>query len=173
MKGVIVVCLKELVTTKFGEDVWKKCLVDVGVNPNTTFLHSADVDDGTVVGVLQAVCKNLNITLEQAAEAFGDYWVNEFSQKIYKSFYNKHKSAKEFLLSMDNVHDIITKTMENAKPPKFGYENKDENTLIMHYNSHRGLIDIMIGLIKGVGKFYNEKLTVTKIGNEKVEIKFS
>jgi hypothetical protein len=42
----------------------------------------------------------------------------------------------------------------------------------MTYNSRRGLIDIMIGLIKGVGKYYKENLKVTKLGPDKVEIKF-
>jgi hypothetical protein len=122
--------------------------------------------------VVQAVCKNLNITLTQAADAFGDYWVNVFSQKIYKSYYVKHKNARNFLLDMDNVHVIMTKTMANAKPPRFTYEWMDKNTLIMNYRSVRGLIDFLVGLIKGVGKYYKEDLQVTKIGANKVRIIF-
>jgi len=49
---------------------------------------------------------------------------------------------------------------------------KNEKALIMKYKSQRGLIDFMIGLIKGVGKFYREDLGVTKLGNDQVEIVF-
>ena len=42
----------------------------------------------------------------------------------------------------------------------------------MHYSSHRGLIDFMVGLVKGVGKFYNENIKVKKLGTEKIEVVF-
>jgi hypothetical protein len=42
----------------------------------------------------------------------------------------------------------------------------------MKYKSHRNLIDFLVGLIKGVGKFYKEDLKVTKLTNDKVEIVF-
>ena len=55
---------------------------------------------------------------------------------------------------------------------RFDYEWQDEHTLIMHYKSHRGLIDFLIGLIKGVGKYYNEDLRVAKKSETAVEIVF-
>ena len=73
---------------------------------------------------------------------------------------------------MDNVHDITTKNIKNARPPRFKYKEVDDKTLIMTYKSHRGLIDILIGLIKGVGKHFNEDLQVRKINDTQVEIKF-
>ena len=73
---------------------------------------------------------------------------------------------------MDDVHTQTTKTIADAKPPEFTYKWKDDNTLIMGYKSHRGLIDIMVGLIRGVGKYYKDDLEVTKISDKEVEIKF-
>ena len=62
--------------------------------------------------------------------------------------------------------------MQNAQPPRFDYKWKDEKTLIMIYNSKRGLIDIMIRLIEGVGKYYKENLKITKLNDKEVEIIF-
>ena len=42
----------------------------------------------------------------------------------------------------------------------------------MKYKSHRNLIDFLVGLVKGVGKFYKEDLKVSKLSNDKVEIVF-
>lgn len=172
MKGSIVNCLQELVVTKFGKDKWEKSLEDAGLPKNTAFLPIADVDDAAVMKVVGTVCKNLGITLSQAAEAFGDHWVNAYSQKMYGRFYTNFKTAKEFLLNMDNLHVTMTQTMKNAKPPRFDFEWKDAKTLIMTYKSPRGLIDFLVGLVKGVGKFYHENLAVTKIGTTKVQIVF-
>ena len=54
--------------------------------------------------------------------------------------------------------------MKNAKPPDFTYEWETEQVLLMTYSSHRGLLPIAVGLIKAVGKRYNEKLRVTTNG---------
>jgi len=67
---------------------------------------------------------------------------------------------------------MVTKNIQNAHPPRFEYEWKDQKTLIMKYKSHRNLIDFLVGLIKSVGKFYKEDLKVTKLTNDKVEIVF-
>jgi len=172
MKGVIALALKEMVVEKFGPEKWKDALVKAGIDKEPTILAFSDVDDQVVLRIVNSVCKVLNISLIQAVDAFGDYWVNVYSQKMYSSYYRACKTAKEFLLKMDSVHVNTTKSIPNAHPPRFEYEWKDEKTLIMKYKSQRGLIDFMVGLIKGVGKFYREDLKVTKLGNDKVEIIF-
>lgn len=172
MKGVIAKCLGELICTKFGREQWETILQDVGLDRKTQFMAIADVDDKTILQVIASACQVLNLSKTQAADAFGDYWVNVFAPKIYGVYYHGITSAKDFLLKMDYVHDLTTKTISNARPPRFEYEWIDEKTLIMKYKSGRGLIDILIGLIKGVGKYYKETLKVEKLSTDKVKIVF-
>ncbi len=172
MKGVIVLALKEMVVKNFGEDKWKETLAKAGIDKEPRVLATSDIDDRTVLNVVNSLCKVLNISLVQAADAFGDYWVNVYSQRIYKAYYVGVKTAKDFLLKMDSVHAQTTRNMPNAHPPRFEYEWEGEKTLIMKYKSQRGLIDFMVGLIKGVGKHFNEDLKVTKLGSDKVKVVF-
>lgn len=172
MKGVIPKCLADLVREKFGKDKWEAALEMSGLDKNTIFLATEDVDDVAVLKVVNSVCKVLNISLAQAADAFGDYWVNVFASKIYAPYYRDVNSAREFLLNMDKVHVNTTETIKNAHPPRFDYEWKDDNTLIMIYKSPRGLIDFLVGLVKGVGTYYREDLKVTKLGDDRVRIVF-
>ena len=135
-------------------------------------LPSSDMDDQVVMSVIKSACDVLNLSLEQVADNFGDYWVNVYTQKIYRVHYLDCNTSKDFLLKMDYVHVMVTNNIPNARPPRFEYEWKDQKTLIMKYKSHRNLIDFLVGLIKGVGKFYKEDLKVTKLTNDKVEIVF-
>jgi hypothetical protein len=48
----------------------------------------------------------------------------------------------------------MTKPVKFARPPRFGYEWQGEKHLIMHYESGRGLVAPMPGLIRGLGKYY-------------------
>jgi len=172
MKGVIPNCLEELVKSKFGKEKWEDSLEAAGLPRNSSFLAMQDIPDADVLKVVASSCKVLNITLQQAADAFGDYWVNDYAPKIYKAYYRLSNSAKEFLLNMDNIHKIVTKNIPNARPPRFTYKWENDKTLVMSYQSTRGLIDFLVGLIKGVGKYYKEDLKVMKLGNDKVKIIF-
>ncbi len=172
MKGVIALCAKELVVEKFGQEKWQEILKNAGIDNEPLILPISNVEDDIVLKIVQSIGQVLNLSFEQVADAFGDYWVNTYSQKMYSNFYKKASNAKEFLLNMDNLHAAMTKNMEGANPPHFEFEQPDENTLIMKYYSERGLIDFVVGLAKGVGKFYGETLEVSKVDNSSVKIVF-
>ena len=173
MKGVIVLCTKEMVEKKFGREKWLEALKNAGIDKEPRVLPISDVEDHLLLTVVQSICHVMGIGLKEFGELFGDYWVNEYSQRLYKVYYDNAKDARDFLLMMDDVHVNMTKGMENAKPPRFLYEWKDNKTLVITYLSQRHLIDIMVGLIKAVGKFYGEKLEVKKLSDDKVEVVFS
>ena len=173
MKGVIVSCLRELVVNKFGKDKWHATLAAAGRHKEISFLPTEDVDDASVLELVEAVRKILNMSFEQVAVAFGEYWACTYAPRIYRTYYQRAASAKEFLLDMDEVHRLSTERMPNAHPPRFEYSWTSNKTLIINYKSKRKLIDFMTGLIKGVGKHYKEKLQVSKLDDEHIQIVFS
>ena len=173
MKGIIVKCLEELVIERFGRDRWEEILERAGWNASAIVWSLGDFDDSQVLDLVGALCESLQLSLPQAADAFGDHWVNVYSQKMYPLFYTSHSTAKGFLLAMDDVHVEMTRTMENARPPRFRYEWEDDRTLIIHYLSHRGLLDFVVGLVRGVGTHYREALEVSKLEPNRVRVVFA
>lgn len=172
MKGVIICAIKELVKENFGEEKWKEILKKANLEKDMIILPTSDFSDEIFFKILSSLCNVLNISIEEAAKSFAEYWVLNYSQKIYKPYYETAKSAKDFLLKMDEVHFRETQRLEKANPPRFDYKWKDEKTLIMTYKSKRNLIAFMIELIKAVGKYYKENLIVEKISDKEVQIKF-
>jgi hypothetical protein len=164
MKGTIVKCLEELVKTKFGEDKWKAILAKAGMDSHAVFMVTAVVPDGDVLKLVGATAEVLGIPPQAAMDAFGEYWSLTYAPKMYSVYFDKAKSAREFLLNMDKVHITITKTA-GATPPHFTYEDKGPKELVMHYQSPRGLVALMPGLIQGVAKYYKEKVVVKLSGN--------
>ena len=73
---------------------------------------------------------------------------------------------------MDEVHATVTKNMPNAHPPRFKFENVNENTIIVNYLSGRNMIDFYIGLVKGVGNYFKTPITIKKLSEKKVELTF-
>ncbi len=172
MKGVVVDCLASLVNEKYGTDKWREILDGAGVPRFSLFLATQDVEEEKVLDLVTSLTRVLGLTLPQAADAFGDYWVNVYSQKIYSPYYKSCRNAREFLLSVNEIHRKTTAQIKDARPPRFTYEWENDDTLIMHYHSERGLIDFMVGLIKGVGTFYKERLEVEKLSDDKARVRF-
>ncbi len=172
MKAVIVRAIADLIKEKFGKDNWNKVLEMSGFPPGYYFLVSQNIDDEKVMVILGSICKVLDVSLETVIDLFGIYWVNTFTPKFYKDFFKRFTSAKDMLLKMNTTHSIIMQNTPNAHPPLIDYEWKDDNTLIMIYKSDRGLIDLFIALIKGVGVYFKENLEVTKLDDKRVEVYF-
>ena len=170
MKGTIVKCLEELVKTKFGEDKWKAILTKAGMDPKSVFMVTAVVPDADVLKLVGTTAEVLGVSATAAMDAFGEHWATVYAPKLYSVYFEKAKNAREFLLNLDKVHTVMTKTA-GATPPHFVYEQPSPNELVMHYKSPRGLVALMPGLIQGVAKFYKEKVAI-KLSGDTIHLTF-
>ncbi len=174
MKGTITACLIEMVEKKFGKDKWAAIVEDAQLVGHAAGFRMSPVDipDGQVSKLFASVCKVLGMTAEEAASAFGEYWCCHYAPRVYALVYTRFKSAREMILGMDKVHVEATVSIPNAHPPRFAYTWEDPETLIVEYKSSRNLIDLFVGLARGVGKYFKDDLTVTKLSPVTVRIVF-
>jgi hypothetical protein len=171
MKGTIVNCLEEFVTRKFGAEKWKESLERAGIPGSRIVTLLGDVDEAEFVRMMEGVVEVTSQSMEQTMEGFGEHWSVVYAPRVYAAYFSTAKSARELLLNLDHIHDVMTKSMKAARPPRFRYGWQGEKHLIMHYESRRGLVALMPGLIRGVGKYFKEKLSVETIGNA-VHVRF-
>ena len=147
-------------------------MASVGLDEDHVFMINDDVDEKLTMDLLTKMPSVLGITFQQVCDAFGDYWVNAYVPKVYFGYIENYKTAKDFLLGMDTIHQQVTREVPNAHPPRFDYEEKGTDTLLMTYKSERGLVDLFISLVRGVGIYYKQELKITKHGDKLVEIQF-
>ena len=165
MKGTIVKCMEELVTSKFGEGKWKESLKQAGIPEWRSFTTFCDVDETEIMRMMKGIADAASLSMGQFMEAFGEYWSTVYGPNVYGAYFSDAKNARELLLNLDHIHEVMTKSMKSAQPPRFRYEWKGDKLLIMHYESHRGLVALMPGLVRGLGKYYNEDLATKVVGN--------
>ena len=165
MKGSIAQCAEELVRSRFGDATWDDVCADAGLRRDTYFMPAADIDDAAVLQVVRSIGTVCRLTPEQVADAFGEYWVCEYAFRQYPAYFRGASNAREFLLKMSTVHELVTRSVPNARPPRFEYRWADENTLVIDYRSARGLTGLLVGLVKGVGTHFGEPLAVRALGN--------
>jgi hypothetical protein len=172
MKGTIVKCMEELVSAKFGAAKWKECLKRAGFAESKTYSTLEDVSDGEVMALMKAVGEAAALNSAQVMSAFGEHWSLVYGPRVYKAYFDAAKSTREFLLKLDEVHVAMTRSIKSAKPPRFTYEWQGDKHLVMHYQSARGLVALMPGLIAGLGKYYKDHPSVRLAGNA-VHVQFA
>jgi len=174
MKGTITKCLGDWVTASYGKERWKEILTqaNAGEKSMSITMAVADVDDTLALALFAATGKVLGLDDNAVADGFGEYWCCTYAPAIYGSIIKRFANAREMILGMDHVHVQLTKTIAKAHPPRFDYRWESERVLFVTYKSQRNLVHLYVGLARGVGKYFNEALTVTKISSQQVRIQF-
>ncbi len=172
MKGSIVLSGMDYVTEKFGKEVWLKTLRLCNVKQGE-ILPFAEIDDRKVECLINTVSNLTGERVEKILEEFGRYWITKGAKTMYPLFYKNVKSAKQFILEINRFHKVATQNTPGARPPSFDYWWEKHNVLILHYHSHRNLLNLAVGAIKGCEDCFKEKLIVEKIPPDKIKVTFS
>ncbi len=160
MKGIINKGIQELVEAKFGDQAWHK-VMELAKCEEHFFSASEDYPDQLTLDLASAAAQVSGLPLETVLVEFGKFWVTNTAPRTYPTFFKlAGTSAREFLLSMGKVHDQVTRSVPNARPPRFDYEELPNARLLIHYRSERRLCAVLRGLIMGVGLHLGEELQV-------------
>ena len=170
MKAMIVHCLKEMFDENYDPDIYAEACKVASIE-NKHYLNNQDIEDEKVITLFTSLSKHMHIDIKALFDAFGEYFNCVFAQKYFKSYYGTYKNTKDLLKAIDKIHVNVESMYGGSTPPRFNVEEQD-NKLIIHYKSDRNLIDLLVSLTKGVGKFYNENISIKKIDNATVEVTF-
>lgn len=178
MRAQIFLCLTEMVREKFGKEKLGLILDASGLSDSKVYMryfNGFDFSDEKFFDLVRNLCRILNITKEQAADTFGEYWVCVYASREYPQYYQNLKSAEDLLIKLDSIHQDVTanspSNIEAALPPRFDVQPTGKNAFRVHYKSKRGMIDFYIGLVKGVGVYFNTPVEVRKLSEEEVDIR--
>lgn len=173
MKGTVVKAMQEMIEDEHGEDTWEEILENSELEDNFKATILSDIEDEKFKNLLGSVADVLSVSEKEAMDTFSRYFINEYAPDTYGIYFSQADSAREFLLNMDDVHKQLTKNMNDAKPPRFDYEEKDDGSILMTYNSDRGMFELFKSLADAVGEYFDDDLRIRETGRDTVEIKFS
>ena len=161
MYGLINNALRDMITTRFGEDQWQQVLATSGV-PEDSFLTMRSYDDALTYDLAGAASQVLGAPLETCLELFGEYWIEETAGKSYGMLMDATgQNMVEFLENLNGLHDRITSTFLDYKPPSFRIEPVADCRYRLHYESSRkGLTPFVVGLLRGLAVRFDAKLTI-------------
>jgi hypothetical protein len=163
MKGVINVGIQEAFQSVHSADAWEEVKSAAGCD-EPFFAIGQDYPDEITVALIKAIAEFCGLPSETVMVEYGKFMVPNTLKKYYLTYFGlAGSSAREFILSMDRVHEQATRSVEGALRPKFHYEELADGRLLVHYSSQRKLCSFLRGLILGVGVAFCQELQVREI----------
>jgi hypothetical protein len=172
MKGTILKCLEEMVKTNYGHQVWEECLKASNLPVFHMFSITEDINEKLSIDLFVRTAGVVKKTVPEIFDEFGIHWSCVYAPRIYTAFYKGTQSTKEMVLKLDSIHNFMTQSIANARPPRFQYEWLNERELRLRYNSQRGLIDLFISLLKGLDQHYSCNTKIDKRSEEELVLVF-
>jgi len=172
MKGSMFRALEEMTVKNYGRKRWESALEYVGKPRNYRFSIQENVEEGLWDKIMRAVAMHINKTVDETQKEFGDYWIKEYTEKLYGAFYMGAKTTRDFIGRLDFVHLGMTRDIEGATPPRFNYEWESDMELIMEYSSDRGLLGLMMDYLKSLDEKMGCHTKMEQIAPNKLRLIF-
>ncbi len=166
MLGIVFTEFMEMVEDKFSAEVLDDILETPGLKSEGIFTSVGYYDHTDIVKMVVALSKQVNIPVDDLIEAFGQHLFGILILK-YPALKGDLSSSLDFLETVDStVHRQVKKLYPDAELPEFNCERINHNTLNLHYRSKRPFSVLALGLIKGCGQFFEDKLEVSHTSSE-------
>lgn len=110
--------------------------------------------------------KVLGLSPELILEKFGFFLSTDLLDFYAKSIQPEWKTLDLVEHTETNMHKAVRFKDKDAVPPQLLCKRVDEKTVTIEYGSERNMLELGIGIIKGIAKHYNEEVKITVTNKE-------
>lgn len=164
MYGLVNQAVEELISERFGRDVWLEVKARAGVT-DEAFVSMVAYPDAVTYQLVAAASEVVHLPAEALLEAFGEYWTLYTGSRGYGAMFDRGGSTfAEFMGNLHQLHTHVARSFPQLQPPSFWCTDVTDGYLRLHYQSTReGLAPMVIGLIKGLGVRYATTVRVEHV----------
>ena len=162
MYGLVNKALRDLLVSRHGRDVWNQVRSRAGMELDS-FVALSPYPDELTERLLAAASELLGRTTDELLEDFGGHWITYTAQEGYGEMLElAGDSVVEFLENLDNLHVRVGLSFPELKPPSFRCTDHGDGVVRLHYySSRRGLLPLVVGLLRGLGPRFQTTVDVT------------
>jgi len=127
---------------------------------NSSFSPTELYPDEKMVEMLHLAAEVTNKSPNQLLELFGAFLVPDL-MKVYRAYIDPSWKTLDVLeYAETTIHVAVRKSTAGASPPILQVNRPSPREVIIEYVSPRNLPELGIGIIKGLGVYFNENLDV-------------
>lgn len=175
MKGIIFTQFLTMVEEKFDVDLVDKIIQDSKLPNDGAYTAIGTYDYHEFITLIDQLSINTGISVAELQITYGRYLFSYFITHYGDLIKDTH-STFDMLENVDQyIHVEVHKLYPEAELPRFICQSKDDNKMILDYESVRPFADFAEGLMLGCADHYQEKIKIQREvidGGEKKKVRF-
>uniref|UniRef100_A0A1I7UNV2 guanylate cyclase n=1 Tax=Caenorhabditis tropicalis TaxID=1561998 RepID=A0A1I7UNV2_9PELO len=164
---------RQLVTRKYGKDIWEKIVHMAKFELGTESEIAHYYNDDETLRLVNSMANVIGIPIEEIWEAYGGFLIQFTMETGWDELLRAMAPDLEgFLDSLDSLHYFIDHVVYKTKlrGPSFRCDVQADGTLLLHYYSKRsGLYPIVKGVVREVARRIYDTEVVMKVQERKQE----
>lgn len=160
MHGIILKGLKDFVVETYDQGTWDQIREEAAIE-RTLYVPVTEYPDEHVFALVEAASELSGEEPADLLRAFGRYIVPGLVQ-TYGVHVDGDWTGLDLVENVERyIHEALrSKNISEFDPPSIHARRIDEGTVVVEYDSDRQLCDVAVGIVQGVGEFYDEPLEV-------------
>jgi hypothetical protein len=161
MYGIVNKAIEEVVVASYGTETWNQIRAQAEIDVDV-FISNQAYSDDISYQLVSSAADVLGISTSEFLIRLGEHWVLKTGTQHYGPLLRAGgDNLRDFLLNLPQFHVRVQLIYPKLQPPEFFCTDLQENSLRLHYLSHRpGLTDFVVGLVRGLGTLFQTPTTV-------------
>ena len=160
MRGIIFTSFLDFLETELGLIGSERIIIQAELSSGGAYTTVGFYDYKELLQLITLSSPALNATPNKVSQKFGAYLFHTLAASSPQYFDGKKSCMELFEMINDVIHTEVKSLYPEANPPQTHYERVNPSTALLHYQSHRCLGDVMLGLIEGAGNYFCESLEI-------------
>lgn len=159
MHGIIFAELQKYAEARYGPGTWSSLLQEAGLGTKL-YTPFQSYPDEEIAAIVAAASRKTTKTASTILEDFGDFIAPDLIG-LYKALVKPEWRTLELLENAEGtIHRVVRASGSGARPPEIKCTRVRENEIVVSYVSQRRLCAVAKGIIRGVAKFYGERISL-------------
>jgi hypothetical protein len=160
MHGLIFLQLQRFATKQGGATAWETLLREARL-PVKSYSPARAYGDEELFALVGAASRTFQIPESAVLEAFGEFIAPELI-RIYGKLIDPTWKTLDLIENTEKlIHTAVRVGNPGAKPPVLHCVRSTQDELQIVYSSERRLCAVAKGIVKGVGRYYDENIAIT------------
>lgn len=174
MKGIVFTEFLDLVEDKFGIEMVDKIISQSKLESEGVYTSIGTYRFSEMLQLLQNLNENTGIAIDDLLLIYGEHFFGVI-ERSYPGLLATYKDPIEMISSIENhIHVEVRKIYPDAELPTFLIEEKNEDSLVLIYQSSRAMHHFGLGLMNKTFEHFNAKasIVIEKIKEDGTEVRF-
>lgn len=162
MKGVVFTEFLNFVEQQHDLTVVDSLITETQPASGGSYTTVGTYDAGELVAMVVELGKRTGTPVDKLIRAFGGHLFRHFAVE-HKDTLGPVQSTEELLSSVENrIHVEVRKLFPDAELPTIGFEQLNDSTCEVHYQSNRPFADLAEGLIASAIEHFGDPIDMAR-----------